>query len=263
MRIRNLRLYSYLLRTFRNGASMVRDYRAGRPCEQAILWDGTRLRHPPGRGGFIGTILEIWVEECYTADGFYEPGPNDIVLDVGAHVGLFSLWLARRAPTIRVVAVEPSPDNFSCLQANLRAFEAFGVQAIAGALGAPDKDAPSNKGRIEPATDRSIDHRLVAADDDDPDAVPILSLTDLVDDTRRARISLLKMDIEGAEYDAIEATPDHILERLDRVAMEYHDHIRPGTLAMLHRRFGPTHQIAVYPTEDRGYGVFLASRRPR
>ncbi len=256
MRVRNLRLYAYLMRTFRNGASMVRDYRAGRPCQEAILWNGIRLIHPPGRGGLLGTILELWVEECYTSDGFYEPRAGDVVLDVGAHVGLFSIWLIRRVPTIRVFAVEPSKENAPCLRANLRSFGASTVEVLECAMG-----AGTGLGRLEAATDRSIDHRLVDASEEDPDAVPILSLIELVEKTGSDRIAMLKIDIEGAEYDAFEATSDEVLDRIDRVAMEYHDHMIPGTLGMLHRRFARTHKITVQPTEDRGYGVFLARHR--
>ncbi len=49
---------------------------------------------------------EIFVDEVYSRDGIVLP-PDAVVLDVGANIGLFSLYIASRAPRARVVAFEP------------------------------------------------------------------------------------------------------------------------------------------------------------
>ena len=36
---------------FRNGRELVRCMRAGIPCDELVLWDGTRIEHPKDRGG--------------------------------------------------------------------------------------------------------------------------------------------------------------------------------------------------------------------
>ena len=95
MQLANALDYLYLMSTFRNGLSLVRAARGGPLCQEAVLWNGQRVSHPAGRDGFVGTILELWKEQCYTRDGFYEPAEGDQIIDAGAHVGLFSIWLAR------------------------------------------------------------------------------------------------------------------------------------------------------------------------
>ena len=267
MQLSNLRKYAYLMRTFRNGAALVQSYRTGRPCEEAVLMDGTRLVHPPGRGGLVGTLLELWYERCYAPDGFYRPSPGDVVLDAGAHVGLFAIWLARECPACRVVALEPMAENHDCLLKNLAAAGATRVEPHRIALG-----PAAGWGRMESCTDRSIDHRLLGAesgDTGDPpgadtvpaDAVRSVSVGELVELSEADEIALLKADVEGAEYDAFADTPRHVWRRIAHIALEYHDHLRPGTLSLLRECLTPTHRLTVVPTEDRGYGVLYASRR--
>lgn len=44
---------------------------------------------------------------------------DDVVIDVGANIGIVALWLAKKHPDIRIIAVEPVPTTFSHLQENI------------------------------------------------------------------------------------------------------------------------------------------------
>jgi tRNA G37 N-methylase Trm5 len=44
---------------------------------------------------------------------------GDVVVDIGAHVGLFSILIAKSHPGVRVIAVEPDPVNFRNLCENV------------------------------------------------------------------------------------------------------------------------------------------------
>ena len=44
-----------------------------------------------------------------------------VLLDVGANVGLFSLWAAAQRPNLRVVAIEPAAPTHALLKRNLDA----------------------------------------------------------------------------------------------------------------------------------------------
>ena len=44
---------------------------------------------------------------------------GDVVIDVGAHIGCFSISVAQRFPQVTVVALEPLPSNFHFLQVSL------------------------------------------------------------------------------------------------------------------------------------------------
>lgn len=249
--------YARLLGRFRNGWQMVRTLRGGPPCDAAVLWDGTRLTHPPGHPGLVEAITELWLEQPYTRGGFYRPRPGDVVVDAGANIGLFSVWVTRREPRCRVVALEPFAENFEHLVANLRA-SGLGpdrAEAHRVALG-----AAYGSGRMVSVGDRSLDHTLTAGTDPGAAAsTPIIPLEALFELARSDRIALLKVDIEGSERDVFEGAGRDTLSRFDRVALEYHDNLRPGTLDLLKDRLGSTHRLESFPSECPGCGILLGT----
>lgn len=258
MKQRNIARYTYLMRTFRNGASLVQNVRRGGlladgpPAAEAALWNGHRIRHPRHRSGLTGSILEIWHANLYRLGVFYRPAPGDVVLDIGAHVGLFALSVAQRAPGCRVVAVEPSGENFACLADNVRHLPH--VQARRRAIG---PQAGCVRTRVQ--TNRSIDTRVEEADPHDQDAVGVVTLPELVEEA--GRVALLKMDVEGAERAVFEAVDRSTLERVERIALEYHDNYEPGTLELLRRRLDRSHHVSVWPDGSTGHGRLFAEHR--
>ena len=255
MHLDNIRKYLFLLRNFRNGVALVHAYRASLPAAEAVTWAGQRIAHPPQREGLVGTILEVWHEHCYDR-GLAGLGPGAVIVDAGAHVGLFSLLASRTVPGCRVVAIEPFGENHACLLSNLASARATNVEAHRLALG-----GAAGRSVMRAVGVRSIDHRLEPGQDGE-DAVDVVTLDGLFDLARADRIALLKCDVEGAEHDAFAAASPAALARIDRIAMEYHDNLVPGTLALLRERLAPTHDIVVQPLEDRGYGTLFATLRP-
>ena len=111
MATRSLRYYlpSYasLMREFRNGPSLAWAHYHHGAAEHAVFWDGQDIHNAGTRGGFVDTLVEIFGLCEYTTNGFYTPRDGDVILDIGANIGLFSIWLARQAPRATVLAFEP------------------------------------------------------------------------------------------------------------------------------------------------------------
>ena len=247
----------FLFRHYRNGGQLIRALRGGAPCDQAILRDGTPLQHPGGKDGFISTLLEIWYEQAYTPPGFYTPRPGDVVVDAGANVGLFAIWIARRNPRCRVVALEPFPENYACLTENLRSAACPSVTAYPIALG-----GRSGESVIVSGGRRSLDHRIVpGAGAEEGSAVRIVSLKDLLHLVHSDKIALLKIDIEGSEYDVFEGMEAGAVDGVERMAIEYHEHLRPGVLALLRDRLGASHDLQIESEPLGRYGMILARRK--
>jgi len=248
------RRHWFLLRTFRNGFAMIQHYRRRTPCERAVCWDGTILRHPAGRMGLIETILEVWCDQTYTAP-FYRPAPGDVVIDAGANIGLFSVWMARTYPACRVLAFEPFGENFTLLEENVSASRAR-LEARLGALG-----GATGRGHMTDGGKRSLDHRLSLEDCGElGPALPVYSFADVLQIANAERVALFKIDIEGSEYDLIAQADPRDLNRVSRFAIEYHDNLRAGTLDLLQSRLSSTHRIDVYPASA-GYGMLYATHR--
>src|SRR4051812_24946312 len=82
---------------------------------------GTALLDLPGGyrvelyGDTEQIIREIWRENCYHTLGDLAPG--DVVVDLGANQGIFSLLAAQKGA--RVFAIEPDARTFGVLQRNI------------------------------------------------------------------------------------------------------------------------------------------------
>jgi len=247
----------FLRQTFRNGEELVTSYLSRTPCDEAICRDGTLIRHPPGRTGLAGMLLEVWFEEVYTGT-FYTPRVGDTIIDAGANIGLFSLFVARRYPGARVLAFEPFEENYTLLTENLSSARASTVQAFRQALsGKQDVSVMIDGG------DRSQDHQLTSAavPEGDSRVVRTCGLADVLAMSNADNVAMFKCDIEGSEFDLFEQAADRDLHRVRRYAIEYHDHRRPGTLALLRERLGRSHVLVEKPSSEGGYGMLYATKK--
>jgi FkbM family methyltransferase len=129
------------------------------------------------------------------------------LIDCGAHLGLFGAQVATFSRGLRrIVAVEPNPALFGFLAGNLLAGRTRDVQAVnaavagfvgRGRLVSPDYDPESNQAlylRPDPQGDIEV--------------IRLDSLTDRVGPNLA-----LKLDIEGAELEALQASGDFVRSR--------------------------------------------------
>lgn len=162
--------------------------------------------------------LKIAFEEV--SKGFYTPQvdlrPGDWVLDIGAHVGTFSIPLAREHPDVHFLAFEPNPENYANLVRNLRANRIKNVIALnegvwSGASYLVNEQDPRNTGgsRTRPAAYGGEDGEVRAQ-----------SLQAIRESWALHGIRVLKMDCEGAEYQALRAPAD--LAGVDCLLLEVH-----------------------------------------
>lgn len=125
--------------------------------------------------------------------------PGMTVADVGANVGFMAAHMGDRAGADgTVLAFEPEPRNFAILAANARHARWRNVVPIHAAIGATVGTA-----HLYLSTRDGGDHRTVAMGEDRPYLdVPLTSL-DAVAAERRTEIHFVKMDIQGAEGEAV------------------------------------------------------------
>lgn len=256
--------YWFLFRTFRNWLTLVQNLRGGGYMSQGpavdrlVLRDGLTVVHPPHRSGLVPIMLEIWHGNTYRIGEFYRPRPGDVVVDVGAHVGLFTLRILQCEPRCRVISLEPSPENFACLKANVSRLGA-GSDVTLHQMGIGGEFGKIRM--MEIPTNRSFDARTTQARQGDTTAVDVVPLAHLFELARAERIALLKMDAEGGENGAFSTADSALFSRIERIALEYHDNYLPGTLALLQQRLAPTHDVSVFPDEGQLHGRLFAIRK--
>jgi FkbM family methyltransferase len=129
-----------------------------------------------------------------------EVRPGDTVLDVGAHIGYYTLLFARRVgPTGRVFAFEPDPANFALLRQNVALNGYHNV--VLCPLAVSDRPGPA---RLFHSPDNAGDHRLHDPTGGRP-AVEVQAVRlDRYFERYAGTIDVIKMDIQGSEGAALE-----------------------------------------------------------
>jgi FkbM family methyltransferase len=178
------------------------------------LRDRTRIKC---RLSDLGALRSVYL------DGDYDFAESQIrlantVLDIGAHVGTFTLWASSRSPSSsRIVALEPNPESFNYLQQNVYANGLNGrVQLIPGAIGGRE-----GQGEVL-GLSTPLGTRVERTEAPTPSGTRIYSLQSILESARFEHCDVLKMDCEGAEYETILDAPDETLMAIDMIMCEYH-----------------------------------------
>jgi FkbM family methyltransferase len=150
-------------------------------------------------------IKEIWEENVYQV--FQTDVEGQTVLDLGANIGAFSLYV-RDLGAKRVVAVEPHPDNFLQLLANRKPRIELHELAVAETSGTVGVYGTGGTGFTQDAISDF--------------SARSLSLEDMWDEFRLDQVAVVKMDIEGAEYEVLRSAPASVLERIGYMTIEFH-----------------------------------------
>lgn len=109
------------------------------PMKQFRCPNGLLVWNSPDSGGDTRFIYgEIFDQRCYERQGV-TIGNGDVIVDVGANVGLFALSVMERCREVMIVCVEPVPHIRACLERNIAESpwrEAHDVTILAAASGA-------------------------------------------------------------------------------------------------------------------------------
>jgi FkbM family methyltransferase len=144
-----------------------------------------------------------WLQRLAVADS-YEPETlialrryaTDTVIDIGAHEGLVSLWLAQTARI--VLACEPNPANVTRLRANAALNPQLRILVVAAAMGATNGEVTFHV--IEDGAANGSVLAFAYAVVAERIQVPMRTIDSLEHD---GRVSLLKIDTEGYELEVL------------------------------------------------------------
>jgi FkbM family methyltransferase len=187
------------------------------PSERTLDLRGlpTPFAIDPALGG-VSSYYEIAQAKIYGRFSGFTPEPTSCVVDIGANLGIFSIWASRYlAPSGRIIALEPHPGAYRVLQRNLSRVHCA-AQSLNVACGATEQTLPLyfSPGRLTVATlEGSAGQGLERID------VPVRRLDDVLSELVAERIGLLKIDVEGWEPQVLDGAED-CLRRTDRVVLE-------------------------------------------
>jgi FkbH-like protein/FkbM family methyltransferase len=197
---------------------------------------------------------EIFEDQCYLRHGIRLPAGATVV-DIGANVGLFSLFVMSRCSNPRIYAFEPAPVVYDLLKANC---EAYGSNVLAVNAGVSDKPRTATFTFYEKSSVFSGFHADEAADREAIEAVVrntlnseasvpgeavegyvaeltadrlrrtthecrLTTVSEIMRAHRIDKIDLLKVDAEKSELDIINGIDDRDWPNIAQVVIEIHD----------------------------------------
>jgi FkbM family methyltransferase len=194
-----------------------------------------RQRHLSARASVHGLRFHVRTEDVVGRRiykrGIYEPAltaflleraairPDDLVYDVGANIGWYSILLdAAHSCRVEVHAFEPDPENLQLLRQNVRMNDAANVRVVPCAVA----DRPGTALLHRYPGKNLGRHSLVPFESDETVAVKTVSLDDYA--SRRGldgrSVGLLKIDVEGYEDHVLRGASE-VLERCRTVVTEF------------------------------------------
>lgn len=167
----------------------------------------------------ISAIIEVFVLDVYEAKNIDQ---GDTIIDIGAGIGEFSLLASHRTGSKgKVIAIEPSPDDYATLLMNVKENRCDNVIPLNIAV----TDKPMTlelefKGK-----------RFYSKSDTLDNVLQNLNI-------ERSSVKFIKMDIEGAERQVIPSSIQ-IIDQVNFLAMEIHNGYQEDLIPIM-RRLGFT-----------------------
>jgi FkbM family methyltransferase len=163
------------------------------------------------------TDLEVMIEVLVRRE--YDDLPcadAEVIVDLGAHIGLATLRLLAANPSARVIAVEPDPFLIEQLRANVSGLPVTVLQAAISDESGERTFYRSDTFSWANSLERTMPVQI-------PVSVHTVTLDEILDAYSCSRVDLLKVDIEGGEWDLFSrGLPDRVQSVVGEV------HARPG-----------------------------------
>ncbi|MDA8280423.1 MAG: FkbM family methyltransferase [Actinomycetota bacterium] len=214
--------------------------------EDAVVIGGQRIHYDTRFG--IASYQGIMTRTQHLLDvaGIHSV---DVVVDVGANVGFFSMMASRRFADPRILAIEPVPVTFRCLQQNLKLSPAAvavncAVSDVAGQLGMVVDDQNSAISEVSDEGNTVVDAK---------------TLDQIVEEHNIDHIDLLKVDTESFEAHVLRgarqtlARTDHLLMEVTVVGNEHYT--VPSLLALLESDTYSFQLVAMRNFSNKGEGA--------
>jgi FkbM family methyltransferase len=176
--------------------------------------------------------------------------PGDVVLDAGAHVGVYTRE-ALAAGATKVIAIEPAPENLALLRRNLEAEIAAG-RVIVYDKGVWDREETLTFHRN--AENTAADSFVGSSEKGDNIQLPVTTIDKIVAELKLEKVDFIKMDIEGSERRALRGARETITKYRPRMAIcVYHMKDDPVEIPAVIGQIRQDYRLSYGPTGQDHY----------
>jgi FkbM family methyltransferase len=181
-----------------------------RPIRLRLRALGRRFTCEIGDYSQLHVLREVFISEDYRIDDLPPPAT---ILDLGSNMGASLIYFRLRYPEARIVGVEADPLVFPTLERNIAPFPGIELANVGVAAESGEAtffhNAHSWASSLKPIWEATAEM-----------TVPTRSLEDLLAEFDIPQLDLLKIDIEGGEWDVLSSF--HELDRIGSVVGEFH-----------------------------------------
>ena len=158
----------------------------------------------------VQTFWQIFIAGLYPVRS-----TDTVIVDAGANVGYFTLYALQKSPRCCVISIEPAPDCY------LRLCELVSASGMMDRCRSLNVGLGDESGRAMLGSEiggEPTQFRRVGS----AGRIPVQLLT--MDEVLKGyeSVDLLKMDIEGSEYDVFRVASVATVRKIRRICMEYH-----------------------------------------
>lgn len=191
---------------------------------------------------------------------------KDPIIDIGAHVGFFSIFTNCLNNDVKIYSIEPEKNNFELLNKHKEENKITNIKTFKCAIGKETRDGEliikedsinhkvkklkiETSGRIQ----KSKKEEGIFQD------IRIFSLKDFFNDNKIKKVSLIKMDIEGGEYDIIENLNVDDFSKIGAFVLEAHDSKTKNRKCLEEKLRENGFSVQVFPSKfDKDLGFIFA-----
>lgn len=172
--------------------------------------------------GDLAIANELFLDHQYRFCDEVIKNAKDCVIDIGGHLGFFSIYASILNPTVPIYSFEPHIGNYEILKQNLKDNKIKNVY--------PKQVAVSDKtGEAKLILSKEdLNHSIIHAIEPTGEIhnVRTTTLEHIFRKNNIGHCDLIKIDSEGSEFALIYATPKEVLDKVSTIFLEYHDWIK-------------------------------------
>lgn len=160
-------------------------------------------------------LANVWLLEDYKIKKF-EINSDDVIIDIGAHIGIFTIYASQFCNNGKIYSFEPVRENYDLLLNNIKLNHSEQVKPFNLAVSNTNDDVVAiyiNDDKaahsIFPSSESSIN-------------VKSITLQNIFEENNINHCNFLKLDCEGAEYEILCNLPAKYFKEIDKIVMECH-----------------------------------------
>lgn len=161
-----------------------------------LVFDAKKIQNLFVKEDYILDRIETWVLQGYSYKDICRVEVGDVVIDGGAYTGNTAFYFHSLAgPTGKIYSFEPSKKTFAMLSESIKIAGLSNIVPVHAALSRKEGTCSLLHDGRPGARVLSNDHK---------GSVPVLSIDEFFIDKLHSKVDFIKLDIEGAELDALE-----------------------------------------------------------